>query len=78
MKLRQSVFMLFTIATLAALPTTAKAQSLADPVESSRFVASTTAQGDLVYTRPTEEIKLRNYLFDAFGPYPIAGAAWLP
>jgi hypothetical protein len=75
MKLRESVFMLFTIATLAALPTMAKAQSLVDPVEPSRIVASTATQGDLVYTRPTEEIKLRNYVFDAYGPYPIAGAA---
>jgi len=28
-----------------------------------------------VYTRPTQEIKLRNYVFDAFGPYPIVSAA---
>jgi hypothetical protein len=75
MKLRQSVFMLFTLATLAALPTMAKAQALLNPVESSPSVASSAPQGDLVYTRPTEEIKLRNYVFDAFGPYPIAGAA---
>src|SRR5208282_2871271 len=29
----------------------------------------------LAYTRPTEATKVRNYLFDAFGPYPIVGAA---
>jgi len=28
-----------------------------------------------VYTRPTARAKLHNYLFDAFGPFPIAGAA---
>jgi hypothetical protein len=72
MKLRQSVLLLFAIASFAALPVTAKAQSL---VDSSEFVASTASQVDLVYTRPTQEIKLRNYVFDAFGPYPIAGAA---
>jgi hypothetical protein len=33
------------------------------------------AQPDLPYTRPTQAIKLRNYLFDGFGPYPIVGAA---
>jgi hypothetical protein len=77
MKLRQSVFMLCTIATLAALPVMARAQSLADSVDSSGFVASTATQGDLVYTRPTQEIKLRNYVFDAFGPYPVAGATVL-
>ena len=30
---------------------------------------------DLTYVRPTQATKLRNYVFDAFGPYPIAGAA---
>jgi hypothetical protein len=30
---------------------------------------------DLAYTRPTEKTMLHNYVFDAFGPYPIAGAA---
>ncbi len=30
---------------------------------------------DLGYRRPTEKEKLHGYLFDAFGPYPIAGAA---
>ena len=72
MKLRQSFLLLFAIANFAALPVTAKAQSL---VDSSEIVASTAPQADLVYTRPTQEIKLRNYVFDAFGPYPIAGAA---
>lgn len=33
------------------------------------------ARPALAYVRPTERTKLRNYLFDAFGPYPIAGAA---
>lgn len=27
------------------------------------------------YTRPSESTKFKNYLFDGFGPYPIAGAA---
>ena len=29
----------------------------------------------VIYTRPTEKLKLHSYLFDAFGPYPIVGAA---
>src|SRR5579863_9243323 len=29
---------------------------------------------DLTYTRPTEKEKLHSYFFDAFGPYPLAGA----
>jgi hypothetical protein len=27
------------------------------------------------YTRPTEKVKLVNYLFDAYGPFPLVGAA---
>jgi len=27
------------------------------------------------YKRPTQKVKMVNYLFDAFGPYPIVGAA---
>jgi hypothetical protein len=75
MILRQSVFLFLVIATFAALPIMAKAQPLADSVDSSEFVASTALQDNLVYTRPTQEIKLRNYVFDAFGPYPIVKAA---
>jgi hypothetical protein len=30
---------------------------------------------DLTYFRPTQKTKLRNYFFDAFGPYPMIGAA---
>ena len=75
MKLRQSVFLMLTIATLAALPVTAKAQSMADSMDSAEPVASTAPQSEPVYIRPTEKIKLHNYVFDAIGPYPIAAAA---
>ena len=54
----------------------AKAQSLLDPGNSSGPVAGTSpAQISLAYTRPAQETKIRNYLFDAFGPYPLVGAA---
>ena len=67
---------LLVIANLAGLPMLAKAQSLLDSGDSSGTVASITpAQLGLTYTRPTETTKVRNYFFDAFGPYPIAGAA---
>jgi len=72
----QLMLLLLVIAILAALSVPAKAQSPADAGDSSGSVASTTpAQPDLPYTRPTQAIKLRNYLFDGFGPYPIVGAA---
>ena len=67
---------LLIIVGLAALPMLAKAQSLADSGNSFGTLASTTpAQLEVTYTRPTQTTKLRNYFFDAFGPYPIVGAA---
>jgi len=78
MKMRQPILFLFllVIVGLAALPLV-KAQSVADPGNSSSTATSptSTTQPDLTYTRPTQKIKLRNYFFDAFGPYPIVGAA---
>jgi hypothetical protein len=78
MKMRH-VIVLLAIAGSAALPL-AKAQSLADSPHSSSSAgggSETTAvpQSDLAYVRPTQKIKLRNYFFDTFGPYPIVGAA---
>lgn len=72
-----SLFLL-AIASLAALPQVAKAQSLVDARDSSGVaVLSTSAKlPDLTYTRPTQKTKVRNYVFDAFGPYPIVGAAF--
>jgi hypothetical protein len=67
-----------TIVLLLAVPALSLhtgAQSLADSGASSGTVAITTpAYPDLAYVRPTTEMKLHSYLFDAFGPYPIAGA----
>jgi len=37
---------------------------------------TTPGQPVLTYVRPTEKTKVYNYLFDAFGPYPLAGAAF--
>jgi hypothetical protein len=76
MKLRRFMFLLFVIANLATLPTLAKAQSFTDSRDSSSSAATTTpGQLDLTYTRPTRSIRLHNYVFDAFGPYPVVGAA---
>jgi hypothetical protein len=73
MTMRRIMLVLLVIAVLPALT---KAQSLVDAADSSGAVINTTqAQLDLTYTRPTQTTKLRNYFFDAFGPYPIVGAA---
>jgi len=70
---------LLVIAGLAALSLLAKAQSVADSGDSSSTAGAANAplpQPDLVYMRPTQATKLHNYVFDAFGPYPIVGAAF--
>ncbi len=75
MNISRAVPLLFTI--LAILPP-ALAQSPASSENSSSAVLSanpTHPQPDVIYTRPTQKTKLHNYFFDAFGPYPIVGAA---
>jgi hypothetical protein len=68
---------LLVVAAFAGVATTTRlqAQSLADSANSSSPVVSApVAQTDLIYTRPTEKVKLHNYVFDMLGPYPIVGA----
>jgi hypothetical protein len=73
MKLRRIMLLLLVT---ASLPLSAQEQALADSRDSSSTVAITNpAQPDLAYVRPTTKMKLHSYLFDAFGPYPIVGAA---
>jgi hypothetical protein len=76
MKIRRLLLLLVISAEFLALPSIAKAQTLADSGTSSGTAASTfPVHLDLAYKRPTTTTKLHNYLFDAFGPYPIANAA---
>jgi len=76
-KVRRVLFMLMVAAVLACLSATSGSQSLPFAGDSSGTQASTTSsQIDLTYVRPTQRIKIINYVFDAFGPYPIAGAAF--
>jgi len=71
-----SLFLL-ALDSLAALPPAATAQSLVDAKDTSGIAVSSPSATlpDLSYVRPTQKTKLRNYAFDAFGPYPIVGAA---
>src|SRR5271156_495865 len=76
--------LLVAMTTLGALAPAGKAQSVVDVGSSSSSAASpspgtTKPQLDLslTYRRPTERTKLRNYLFDTFGPYPVAGVVIL-
>jgi hypothetical protein len=78
MKMRWFIFLLLAFGGLAALSMLAKAQSLGDSGGSSSAAVSLVSAAaplpDLTYMRPTEKTMLRNYAFDAFGPYPIVGA----
>jgi hypothetical protein len=72
--------LLLAMAGLAVLPPLAGAQSrAASGASTSTAVLSspgaTHPQLAVTYARPTEKTKLHNYFFDAFGPYPIIGAA---
>jgi hypothetical protein len=80
MKMRGLMLLLLAMAGLTVLSPLAMAQSPVDSGDSSSAAVlpspgTTHPQLALTYTRPTEETKLRNYLFDAFGPYPVVGAA---
>ena len=79
-KIRRVMFLFLATASLAGLPGTARSQA-PSPLEDSPTPSATTAvtavgQMNLMYVRPTQRIKVNNYVFDAFGPYPIAGAAF--
>lgn len=74
------VRLMLVIAGVILLRPIASGQSVASEADSSSPAASSTpnlnfAQPHLSYLRPTTKIKFRNYLFDSFGPYPIAGSA---
>lgn len=74
MKIRKILPGLWAIANLTVL---AQAQSLLDPGNAASSVAGAApARVSLAYTRPTQGTKIRNYLFDAFGPYPLTAAAF--
>ena len=76
MEIRRALLLLSIAAVMATLSVMAKSQSLSYS-ESSPVTAATSVSGQavLVYVRPTARTKLNNYIFDAYGPYPIAGAA---
>jgi len=76
-KRHRIILLISFVGGFAFLPSLAKAQSLAESdVSTSAAASNTTSQSNLAYTRPTQKTKVRNYFFDAFGPYPIVGAAF--
>jgi len=78
MKYRRAALLFSVVTVLAALPHGAGSQSMSFTGDPSGAVASTSAgQVDLTYVPPSQRIKVRNYVFDAYGPYPIVSAAIL-
>lgn len=73
---RHALFLLFVSATLAGPQMAARSQTLpyANDAPGTGATADT-RQLDLDYIRPTPNMAANNYFSDAFGPYPIAGAA---
>jgi hypothetical protein len=84
MKMFRVVSVSIAIAGLGMLAPVGTAQSSVDTVSSSissstdsSSAATTRPPLDLTYRRPTDKTKLRNYLFDTFGPYAIVGSGIL-
>jgi hypothetical protein len=81
MKLLSCVRLLFAIAALGFLAPLVRPQATVDLRTPSSIVSESSSSTTtppppaFLYTRPTAKAKLHNYLFDAFGPFPIAGAA---
>jgi hypothetical protein len=76
MKIQPPIALLLAAVVLAMAPALSPSQSLplvADPPGADAGLVSTHV--DLAYERPTQATKLRNYVFDAYRPYPIVGAA---
>src|SRR5579863_3673718 len=78
MNTRQVILGGVGIAGQASLRLIDRSQSLVDPAGSSStaVLPASPPLPDLTYMRPTQKTKLHNYAFDAFGPYPIVGAAF--
>src|SRR5580658_4231210 len=80
MKIPGFVHSLAAIAALIAWPSLAVGQLSANAGDSPATTAlaetgATIPQFALTYNRPTDKRRFRNYLLEAFGPYPVANAA---
>jgi hypothetical protein len=80
MKMFLSLASLLALPGLGILAPVGKPQSIVDSTataSSPPAAPAPVAPPLFVYSRPTEKMKLRTYAFDAFGPYPIVGAAFV-
>jgi hypothetical protein len=75
-KIQKATLLLSVAVALVSLPEMARPQSVVPSGDSSLSAESTTSSKlNLAYERPTQRTMASNYVFDAFGPYPIGGAA---
>ena len=83
MKRFRALPFLMAITSLGAFASAGGAQSSINSTvpssltDSAPSLATRPAPPIFIYSRPTEKMKLRTYVFDAFGPYPIVGAAFI-
>jgi hypothetical protein len=74
-KIWRVMFLLLVAVVLAGLSVTANPQSAISSGDSSVALPNSPSENlDLSYVRPSQRTMLRNYSFDAFGPYPFVGA----
>lgn len=75
-RLCPGVLSLICVALMAGISVPGKSQSPALTVDASSTMDDTRSVLQYgPYLRPTHKTMAKNYLFDAFGPYPIVGAA---
>lgn len=75
-RIGRTLLLLSAVAVLTCISVTANSQSMsASEGYSGTTTTKVSAPMEATYLRPTDGTKFNNYLFDAYGPYPIAGAA---
>jgi hypothetical protein len=78
MKVHQAVLPVLVIVALALLSAQGTSQSFSDGEDYRNSVESTTmGKLDLPYFRPTRATKVKNFTFDAFGPYAFVGGIYM-
>ena len=76
-KVRWAMLLVLIAAAMGVMGVQVRSQALYSSGSSSTTaIVTAPAEMDLTYVRPTRGIRVSNYVFDAYGPYPIAGAAF--
>ena len=75
-KIREGLYALVGVMLFVILSAPAMSQSLSVTSDepSGADISTVPLQQDTPYARPTQTTMVRNYVFDAYGPYPLVGA----